>query len=104
MLQLPIANVLRDSQQSPTFLQDRVRVMIASSQASGDGLLTVIAIRGRAVKGLSLADHLTPDALPDALPDANVRIAPARFDKRTDVRTCCPRRNCRSQRSAAPMF
>ena len=100
MLQLPIANVLRDSEQSPTFLQDRVRVMIASSQASGDGLLTVIAIRGRAVKGLSLADHLTPDALPDA----NVRVAPVRFDKRTVVRTCCARRNCRSQRSAAPMF
>ena|SRR5215203_1327100 len=99
MLQLPIANVLRDSQQSPTFLQDRVRVMIASSQASGDGLLTVIAIRGRAVKGLSLAD-LTPDAVPDA----NVRVAPVRFDKRTVVRTCCARRNCRSQRSAAPMF
>jgi hypothetical protein len=56
-----VANVLRDSQQSPTFHQDRVRVMITSSQASGDGFLTVIAIRGRAVKGLSLADHFTLD-------------------------------------------
>jgi hypothetical protein len=26
------------------------------------GLLTAIAIRGRPVKGLSLADHVTPDA------------------------------------------
>jgi hypothetical protein len=57
-----VANVLRDSQLSPTFHLDRLRVMIVSSRRVEIGLLTVIAIRGRAVKGLSLADHFTPDA------------------------------------------
>jgi hypothetical protein len=55
--------VLRDSQQSPTFLQRNERVVIARiAQASGDRPSHLIAIRGRPVKGLSLADHTPPDA------------------------------------------
>jgi hypothetical protein len=57
------ASVLRDSQQSPTFLQRNERVVIARiAQASGDRPSHPIAIRGRPVKGLSLADHTPPDA------------------------------------------
>ena len=36
--------------------------MITSFRRVEFGLLTVIAIRGRPVKGHSLADHITPDA------------------------------------------
>ena len=49
-------DVLRDRRQSPTFQMDRVvRVDHEYVRRVEIGLLTVIAIRGRAVKGHSLA-------------------------------------------------
>ena len=62
---VPTYCVFRNNRR-PSLKRDERVIIVKSRRRVETGLLTAIAIRGRPVKGLSLADHTLPHVSPDS--------------------------------------